>query len=71
MEQNLNSDSRNQDNSEIQEDIPWVERNGFAHWAVAFGWVLIALIAFNIVGAIVGVAGILLTSDNLNPEAMM
>ncbi|MDZ7806369.1 MAG: type II CAAX endopeptidase family protein [Gracilimonas sp.] len=71
MEQNLNSNSDNQENSEIQQNIPWVERNGFAHWAVALGWVLIALIAFNIVGAIVGVAGILLTSDNLDPEAMM
>lgn len=71
MEQNLSSDSENEDILSVQENIPWVERNGFAHWAVAFGWVLIALIAFNIVGAVVGVVGVLLTSDNLNPEAMM
>ncbi|MFP8489351.1 CPBP family intramembrane glutamic endopeptidase [Gracilimonas sp. Q87] len=71
MEQNLSSDPDTKENPNIQHNIPWVERNGFAHWAVAFGWVLIALIAFNIVGAIVGVAGILLTSENLDPESMM
>lgn len=72
MEQIDSSNQDSQDPSTFQvNNIPWVERNGFAHWAVAFGWVLIALIAFNVVGAIVGVVGILLTSDNLDPEAMM
>jgi len=71
MEDNLGTVSEGQEKQTIQAQIPWVERNGFAHWAVAFGWVLIALIAFNIVGAVVGVVGILLTSDNLDPEAMM
>lgn len=50
---------------------PWVERNGFAHWAMAVSWVLIALIAFNIVGAIVGVIGVLVTSENLDVETMV
>jgi membrane protease YdiL (CAAX protease family) len=72
MEQIVSSNTDSQKPSTYQENnIPWVERNGFAHWAVAFGWVLIALIAFNVVGAVVGVVGILLTSDNLDPEAMM
>lgn len=71
MEDNLGTVSEGQEKQTIQAQIPWVERNGFAHWAVAFGWVLIALIAFNIVGAVVGVVGILLTSDTLDPEAMM
>lgn len=71
MEDNLGTVSEGQEKQTIQAQIPWVVRNGFAHWAVAFGWVLIALIAFNIVGAVVGVVGILLTSDTLDPEAMM
>lgn len=54
-----------------QEQIPWVERNGFAHWAIAIGWVLVALIGFNIVGAIVGVVGVLATTDNPDMESMM
>ena len=70
MDQNINSGTDFQQPIE-QQDIPWVERNGFAHWAVAFGWVLIALIAFNIVGAVVGVLGILLTTDDLDPNVMM
>jgi membrane protease YdiL (CAAX protease family) len=49
---------------------PWVERNGFAHWAMAIAWVLIALIAFNIVGAVVGVVGVLATSDSFDVETM-
>lgn len=51
--------------------VPWVERNGFAHWAVAIGWVLVALVAFNIVGAVVGLIGVLLTSNSLDPEFIM
>lgn len=71
MDQNINSGTDFQQPSQQQQNIPWVERNGFAHWAVAFGWVLIALIAFNIVGAVVGVLGILLTTEKLDPNAMM
>lgn len=54
-----------------QKQLPWVERNGFAHWGMAIGWVFIALLAFNIVGAMVGVFGILMTSENLDMESMM
>lgn len=56
---------------ENNKPAPWVERNGFAHWAMAIGWVIVALIAFNIVGAIVGIAGIILTVDNLDYETIM
>lgn len=39
-----------------EQDIrPWVERNGFAHWAVAIGWFIIAFILFQLVGGLVGV----------------
>lgn len=34
---------------------PWVERNGFAHWAVAIGWFILAFILFQLVGGLVGV----------------
>lgn len=60
--------------SEIYQEnkpVPWVERNGFAHWAMAVAWVLVALIAFNIVGAVVGVVGVLATSESLDMEIMM
>lgn len=33
---------------------PWVERNGFAHWAVALFWVFAALILFQLVGGAIG-----------------
>jgi membrane protease YdiL (CAAX protease family) len=38
---------------------------------MAISWVLIALIAFNIVGAVVGVIGVLATSDSLDMETMV
>jgi membrane protease YdiL (CAAX protease family) len=63
-----------QNKSKMDEDFtvtPWVERNGFSHWGIAVAWVLFALIAFNIVGAIVGVAGVLVTSETLDPMTMM
>lgn len=50
---------------------PWVERNGFAHWAVAVGWVIVALVVFNIVGAVVAFIGIVATVDSLDMEVMM
>ncbi|MEX0721192.1 MAG: type II CAAX endopeptidase family protein [Balneolaceae bacterium] len=49
----------------------WVERNGFAHWPLAIAWVFIAFIGFNIVGAVVGVIGVMATSDNLQAETIM
>lgn len=33
---------------------PWVERNGFAHWAVALFWVFAALILFQVIGGVIG-----------------
>lgn len=56
---------------ESQKPEPWVERNGFAHWPLALAWVLIAFISFNIVGAIVGIIGVMATSDNLRVETIM
>ncbi|MFN1836241.1 lysostaphin resistance A-like protein [Balneola sp. MJW-20] len=53
--------------SESSLQLPWVERNGFPHWVMAVVWVFVALIAFNIVGAIVGVIGILATTDSVDP----
>ncbi|HBX67208.1 MAG: CPBP family intramembrane metalloprotease domain-containing protein [Balneola sp.] len=70
-QQEAASHSEYQEVYENSKPRPWVERNGFAHWAMALTWVLVALIAFNVVGAIVGVIGILATSDNLNMEVMM
>ncbi|WP_020404394.1 CPBP family intramembrane glutamic endopeptidase [Gracilimonas tropica] len=72
MDQEIPSSQK--DNSQIFEEpkpLPWVERNGFAHWAVAVGWVFFALVAFNVVGAIVGVIGIFATADVLDPQTIM
>lgn len=71
---NQKSSSEHQEYRQIYErnkPKPWVERNGFAHWAMALIWVLVALIAFNIVGAVVGVIGIFATAENFNMEQMM
>ncbi|MEX2478477.1 MAG: type II CAAX endopeptidase family protein [Gracilimonas sp.] len=72
MNQQEDTSSQSEYN-EIYEDnqpAPWVERNGFAHWAMAIAWVFVALIAFNIVGAVVGVIGVLATSDSFDIETM-
>lgn len=45
---------------------PWVERNGFSHWAVAFAWVFIGLFAFQILGGIVSVILIIPTLENFS-----
>ncbi len=68
MEQNLETGSN--DVSQAGPE-PWVERNGFPHWVMAFAWVIIALIAFNIVGAVVGVIGVLTVADSLDMEVLM
>lgn len=70
-QENTTSHSEYQEIYENNKLLPWVERNGFAHWGMALGWVFVALIGFNIVGAVVGVVGILATVDNLNMETML
>jgi membrane protease YdiL (CAAX protease family) len=71
QQDNLSSHSEYLDIKKNNKPKPWVERNGFAHWAMALVWVLIALIAFNVVGGIVGAIGMVLTTDNLNMSTMM
>lgn len=73
MNQQDSTSAQNEYNEIYQDNkpLPWVERNGFAHWAMAVGWVLIALITFNIVGAVVGVIGIFVTAESLDMEVMM
>ncbi|MFD2531579.1 CPBP family intramembrane glutamic endopeptidase [Gracilimonas halophila] len=71
QQENISSSSEYKEIYQENKPSPWVERNGFAHWAMAISWVLIALIAFNIVGAVVGVIGVLATSDSLDMETMV
>jgi hypothetical protein len=47
------------DNSSTESSIynekynaPWVERNGFAHWAIAIAWFFLAFFLFQLVGGI-------------------
>lgn len=71
QQENISSSSEYKEIYQENKPSPWVERNGFAHWAMAISWVLIALIAFNIVGAVVGVFGVLATSESLDMETMV
>jgi len=51
---------------------PWVERNGFAHWAMALLWVFVAAIAFQVFGGILQFILIFSTAENLtDPTAIM
>jgi membrane protease YdiL (CAAX protease family) len=44
---------------------PWVERNGFAHWAMALIWVFVTAVAFQVFGGILQVILVISTSDSL------
>jgi membrane protease YdiL (CAAX protease family) len=46
--------------------LPWIERNGFSHWAVAFGWLFVGLIAFQVLGGIISVILIIPTLENFS-----
>ena len=50
----------------------WYERHGFNLGVMAIIWVFLALIAFNVVGGVVGViAAVFLVDDPTNIEALM
>ena len=67
-----NSTSLQSENSLFErQHIPWVERNGFAHWVVAIVWIILALLAFQIIGGIFSVILILpKVADPTNIEAI-
>lgn len=48
-----------------QNPLPWNERNGFPHWVMGIIWVIIAFIAFNVVGAIAGVIAAVTVAEDL------
>lgn len=45
---------------------PWVERNGFTHWAMAFIWLVAGLILFQVIGGLVSLILILPSVPNFN-----
>jgi len=49
-----NLSSPNQQNFSDQTTQSWVDRNGFAHWAVAVFWFIAAFFLFQIIGGVVG-----------------
>lgn len=56
----------------IPKPLPFVEKNGFPHWLVALIWIFVALISFNIIGALVsGFAALLLVDDLSDPQAVL
>lgn len=60
------------DDYEEYTPLPWVEKNGFAHWAVAFGWLFFGLIAFQLFASVVALILIIPTiSDPSDPNALM
>ncbi|AXJ00778.1 hypothetical protein CYPRO_1527 [Cyclonatronum proteinivorum] len=56
----------------IQVKKPWFERNGFPDWLVAFAWIFIAFLIFQLVGGLFAFAGILLTEgvDSFTMESL-
>jgi len=58
--------------SDIGQGLPWVERNGFSHWALAMIWLVVGLIAFQLLASIVAVILILPQVDDLtDPNALV
>jgi hypothetical protein len=52
--------------------LPFVEKNQFSHALMGIIWVILAFVGFNIIGGVVGLAGILLTAPDLtNADALM
>lgn len=70
----MQQDTPNQTESNVfmnYPETPWVERNGFAHWAMAMIWVFVGLIAFQVVGGIISAILIILSvSDPSNMEVI-
>lgn len=48
---------------------PWVERNGFSHWAMALIWVFITAIGFQLFGLILQLILIFSTVENLTDSS--
>ena len=56
MEQQHSGNTLDENNSSFfEQPIPWVERNGFAHWAVALFWFIAAFFLFQVIGGIISV----------------
>ncbi|GAB5407827.1 MAG: hypothetical protein BalsKO_01920 [Balneolaceae bacterium] len=56
--------------------LPWVERNGFSHWAMAFVWLVFGLILFQTIGGLISLILIIpsvpdITDANAIMEALM
>lgn len=52
--------------------LSWVEKNGFAHWAVAFGWLFIGLIAFQAIANVLVVVFVFpYVTDFTNPQSIL
>jgi len=79
MEEELHSPQASKVNNPILEEtplLPWVERNGFSHWAMAFIWLFAGLILFQTIGGIISLILILpsvadITDANAIIEALM
>jgi len=73
MDDQLNSETFSTEKEELfANQPPWVERNGFAHWAVALGWIFVALIGFQVVGAVGAIIALLVTAEDLtDPMSIM
>jgi membrane protease YdiL (CAAX protease family) len=70
----INDNSSTSDNYSFYEQNiePWVERNGFAHWAMALIWVFVAAVTFQVFGGILQLILIFSTAENLtDPTAIM
>ncbi len=49
--------------SQYRPDQPWFDRNGFAPWTVAFIWIIITFILFQMGGAVFAVIGMMISPN--------
>lgn len=63
MEEKYSSNLSTAINHEFEDETvaPWIERNGFSHWAIASLWFVIAFVLFQLVGGII--TGLLLLPE--------
>lgn len=59
----MNSDQNEYKTEPAAQTESWAERNGFAHWAIAILWLIMALILFQVVAGIAMVGYLFVTGD--------
>lgn len=53
------------------EPLSWAEKNGFAHWAIAMIWLVVALLLFQVVAGVISFVLIILTEGMHSADEML